>query len=149
MTIKLSARLGSLDALSINLESAKDVKFLHFDTIIGLTETSQATTAMTTQIPLGDWGMAQGTNEDLGKLNYSLDNVSIFGDAPPSPSKNETLEPEESGERSPPEKESEASTADGVKVSIEAGLMKMFHGDKKKVESAVRAIAEAQALEAP
>jgi len=36
-----------------------------------------------------------------------------------------------------------------VKVSIEAGLMKMFHGDKKKVESAVRAIAEAQALEAP
>lgn len=146
-TIKLSARLGSLDALSVNLESAKDVKFLHFDTIIGLTETSQATTAMTTQIPLGDWGMAQGTNEDLGKLDYSLDNVSIFGDAPPSPSKNETHEPEESAERSS-EKESEASTADDVKVSIEAGLMKMFHGDKNKVESAVRAIMEAQALEA-
>lgn len=80
-------------------------------------------------------------NEDFGKLDYSFDNVLIFGDVLFLLFKNEIYESEESVERLS-EKESEVSTVDDVKVSIEVGFMKMFYGDKNKVESVVCVIME-------
>ena len=88
-TVALSGPADNLDSLSISLESVKDVPFLHFDTIIGVTKQSQAGT--TNQIRMGIWCCRHGSHE-----YYKLDKVELFltGDVPAiTPKANQTEPP--------------------------------------------------------
>lgn len=69
--IKLSGQVDSLEDLAAALDSVVNVKFLHFDTIIGVTKSSQAST--TTQIRMGIWCCRMGNHEF-----YKVDKVDLF-----------------------------------------------------------------------
>jgi hypothetical protein len=70
-SIKLTTAAETLDALATSLESARDVKFLHFDTIIGVTASKQAESAK--QIKMGIWCCRVGHHE-----YYDVSNVTLF-----------------------------------------------------------------------
>lgn len=70
-TVALAGPADTLDSLSNSLESVKDVRFLHFDTIIGVTKQSQAGT--TNQIRMGIWCCRHGSHE-----YYKVDKVELF-----------------------------------------------------------------------
>jgi len=70
-SVKLAKPAETLDELVQDLSTADNVKFLHFDTVIGVTTSSQSKT--TKQIRLGIWCCRIGNHEF-----YKLDNVTLF-----------------------------------------------------------------------
>lgn len=155
-SIALDAPADSLDALKTALASASDVKFLHFDTIIGVTKASQTDPA--SEMRSGIWCCREGGHE-----KYTTEAVDLFeAGAVPKLDEGETKTnatqdvgaKKAKGEDTEESSDDDASDDDSVEedgidaAAIESGLMKYFHGDKKKVASAMELIhAEASADE--
>jgi len=153
-SIALDAPADSLDALKTALASASDVKFLHFDTIIGVTKASQTDPA--SEMRSGIWCCREGGHE-----KYTTEAVDLFeAGAVPKLDEGETKKnvtqdvsaKKAKGEDTEESSVDDASDDDAVEedgidaATIESGLMKYFHGDKKKVASALELIhAEASA----
>ena len=153
-SIVLDAPADSLDALKTALASASDVKFLHFDTIIGVTKASQ--TDSSSEMRSGIWCCREGGHEKytteavdlfeagaVPKLDEGEMKTNATQDVGAKKAKGEDAEESSVGDVS----DADAVEEDGIDAAtIESGLMKYFHGDKKKVASAMELIhAEASA----
>ena len=147
-SIALDTPADSLDALKTALASASGVKFLHFDTIIGVTKASQ--TNPESQMRSGIWCCREGNHE-----KYTTEAVNLFekGAVPKlDEGETKTNATQDVGAKKAKGAETEDSSVDdsndddaveedGIDAAtIESGLMKYFHGDKKKVANAMELI---------
>ena len=170
-SIKLTAAAESLDALAKSLESARDVKFLHFDTIIGATTSKQAENAK--QIRMGIWCCRIGHHEYYGvenvtlfeegvvdmkaleastmnegfaeKTNSSGMNVTVVSEDDPSGKDLENPDAKEEIKEADDAWEIEGKGLGEYRKSIEAGLSKYFDGDAASVKKAMAFIEESHA----